>query len=414
MSDWKKEEDALDELLNNMPKFTDHRLKEDVYNRVKAEIDASKERSNKRNAVTKISKWMPLVASIASILVITFLVSYYLNDQSSKSDMASMKMEQKATVEESMRKMDVQEKAVPEENMGTESTNEMTSMTVLDNSTIDLVPFKDGSTVYAEDVKEDTVFHFSLMENALTVPITIVIPKEKIEQDFPNGNPSSLDMYQHYASSINEAALGFEEYHPYKGYFSAEGTSLKHYLPVGHGYDMASGTAVPYFVSLKEIFTDFEKLFRVNEDGSPINWDQVGILKEPSDLAGQFNYFKYEAQSGEIYLATNFGATYNSLSEAVMAMKDAGNDLFVSVIPSDVNYSYEENKGIATIQFEKPLDLSKMEAIDATRLIEAFALTGASFDSQVQLTNVVQKEWERYDLTKPLPVPIGPNGFTIE
>lgn len=414
MSDWKKEEDALDELLNNMPKFTDHRSKEDVYNWVKAEIDADKEQNNKRDAVTKISKWMPLVASIASILVLTFLVSYYMNDQSSKNDTASMDMEKKGTTEESMRSMDVQEKAIPEENMETESTNEMSTMTVQDDSTINLVPYREASTVYTEDVNDNTVLHFSLVENALTVPITIVIPKEKIEQDFPNGNPSSLDMYQQYAGFINEAGLGFDDYHPYKGYFIAEGNMLKHYLPAGHGYDMASGTSAPYFISLKEIFSDFEKLSIVNEDGSPINWDQVGILQEPTDLNGRFNYFEYRSQSGEIYLATNFGATYDSLSEAVMAMKDAGNDLFVSVIPPGVNYTYEENKGIATIHFEEPLDLSKMDVMDATRLIEAFALTGASYDSQVQLTNVVQKEWERYDLTKPLPVPIGPNGFIIE
>ena len=119
------------------------------------------------------------------------------------------------------------------------------------------------------------------MENALSVPITIVIPKEKIEVDFPNSTPNSLELYEKYAFEIDETALGFQEYHPYKGYFLAEDKMLKHYLPADHGYDTASGTAEPYFSSINEIFTDFDSLSRVNEDGSPIEWDQVGILDEP-------------------------------------------------------------------------------------------------------------------------------------
>ena len=76
------------------------------------------------------------------------------------------------------------------------------------------------------------------------------------------------------------------EYHPYKGHFGVEGNLLKHYLPENHAYDMSSATLTTYEQSLNEIFTDFEMILPVNEDGATIEWDQVGALKEPRDLPG--------------------------------------------------------------------------------------------------------------------------------
>ena len=54
-----------------------------------------------------------------------------------------------------------------------------------------------------------------------------------------------------------------------------------------------------------------------------------------------------------------------------------------------------------------------MEPNEATRLIEAFALTAASFGTEVKLENVVQEQWEIFNFENTLPTTLGPNGFIM-
>ena len=84
MSNQEEKNKALDELLHNMPKFTDNRSKDEVYNRVKLEMDSSDLNKVIRNNKS-FSKWMPLLVSVASVLLLTFLISSYLGTSSEKS-----------------------------------------------------------------------------------------------------------------------------------------------------------------------------------------------------------------------------------------------------------------------------------------------------------------------------------------
>ncbi|GGA25425.1 hypothetical protein [Psychrobacillus lasiicapitis] len=412
MSDRKKEETSIDELLQNMPKFTDHRSKEEVYNRVKIEIEAQVKEEKRKIMVMSFSKWMPFVVSVAAILLLTFLVSSYTNQE--EKSMSNDSTEQS----ENLRTMDAKEESetVMEEDAAPQQANEMTAMTKMLDTPIELIPLHKTTSVYEESINGGTVFHFSLVENALTVPISIIIPKERMEADFPDGTPTSLQLYERYAAQIDEEALGFMEYHPYKGYFVVEGNVLKHYLPNDHGYDRASGSTTTYEQSLNEIFTDFDSILPVNEDGTTIVWDQAGEIKEPRKLpgsSGHYNFYIYHASNGEDYLSPSFGNTYKSLSEALLAMKDVENDFYTSVIPSNVSYTYSEQNGTAVVRFDEQLDLEALDPFAATRLIEAFALTAASFGEEVKLENLVQQQWAEFDLTKSLPVPLGPNGFIM-
>ena len=411
MSEKKTEDRVLDELLNNMPKFTDKRSKDEMYKLVKSKIEIQ-ERPEKRNRLeVSMNKWLPFIISVASVLILTVLVSSFINkNESSTAD----KAQESSMAKDHMRTMDIPEEA----SMATEEdkSSDMSTMSGKIVSSYELVPFDSLITsVYENDLNGGTVFHFSLLENALSIPITIVIPKEQIDMDFPNKTPNSLELYERYAFGIDEISLGFQEYHPYKGYFLTEGKMLKHYLPVDHGYDAAPGAMAPYLASINEIFTDFDSFLRVNEDGSPIDWDQVGTLDEPVELKGtekKVNYFAYNGSNGETYLAPNFNKTFATLSEALMDMRDPGNDIYTSVIPNNVTYTIREDKGLV-IRFDKPLNLESLDVSEASRLLEAFSLTAASFNQSIQLENVVQESWDGINLSSSLPVPIGPNGFTL-
>jgi hypothetical protein len=55
------------------------------------------------------------------------------------------------------------------------------------------------------------------------------------------------------------------------------------------------------------------------------------------------------------------------------------------------------------------LDLLSMSEIEAHQLIDGIVLTAASFDRQIQFENILQTEWNGFNLNEPLPIPVGPN-----
>ena len=50
-----------------------------------------------------------------------------------------------------------------------------------------------------------------------------------------------------------------------------------------------------------------------------------------------------------------------------------------------------------------------MDPKKALQMIEGILLTGASFGIQMQFENVVQVDWNGFNFTQPLPIPVGPN-----
>ena len=74
-------------------------------------------------------------------------------------------------------------------------------------------------------------------------------------------------------------ALGFNDYHPYKGTLSVDGDVLVQTLPSGHGYDIGSGAMETHVGTLQDTFYGFKEVRFENEDGTPVEFDQVG---EPS------------------------------------------------------------------------------------------------------------------------------------
>lgn len=138
-------------------------------------------------------------------------------------------------------------------------------------------------------------------------------------------------------------------------------------------------------------------------------------MGDPTPLTGVNGryYHKYIALNGETYLTSNVN-TVTTISEAFEQMKKQESDLYIPAIPNEITYSYRDDNGISIIQFDDPLDLTALDQKDATLMIEAFALTAASFETEVKLENVVQQHWEEFDLTTTLPKPLGPNGFIMQ
>ena len=76
----------LDELLRSMPKFTDNRSKEEVFNRLLKDMAEDEKRDKTgKGRPQRVARWGPILISIASVLLLTVLVSSFMDTQQESS-----------------------------------------------------------------------------------------------------------------------------------------------------------------------------------------------------------------------------------------------------------------------------------------------------------------------------------------
>lgn len=386
-------EEKIEQLLSNAPKIIDHRSKEEVFQRLKEE-GVFDDKPMKKEKVVKSRNWLPYVISVAAILICIISIPSILNGVKTTQEKASSDSNNLANYDKS------------------ELANEKHEKTSLESPT----PTK--TAVYAEDLEENTIFTIGLVSEAAdSVPITILISKDQIEQDLGVSNPTMLRLYSHYAPLLDEEALGFIDYHPYVGKLTESGNKLVHILPTNQTYDTASASFTTYEASLIDTFSkDYDAIEFQNEDGTPFYFNEIGEMDKPLQLNGtntQYNYFRFTQSNGSQYLVPNFRASYNSVEEAINEMEVETNDIYESVILGGVDYSIRVEGDIVFVKFNSEVNLNDFDQTQAMQMIEGVLLTAASFNKQVQFENIANHNWEDFDFTKPLPMPIGPNKIVL-
>ena len=405
------DDQQLENLLNNAPKLSDHRSKEDVLKRLQEDarlkenphlhkatretFDSQDLKENFAKTSKRLKKRkIPWFISIASVFVLMIVVGGMLVNQQLGEELADVKTENNSTIQADQ----------------PQNANNVMETTMVANHSR-LMSLR--TSVYEEDLVDSTVFRIGLASSAAeSVPLTYVIPNERVADDFGDEKPTTLQLYNQYAKQIDEVAMGFSPYHPYKGELKEEGDKLVHVLPENHDYDGASAMVSLYTGSLIDTFSDYQEIALKNADGTAYAFSQAGEPSEPIQLAGMvnhYNYYLYKETNGAEYLSPNFRQTFESVIEAIQDMQKRNNDIYVPVIPEDVTYVVTEGEDAVVVSFDAPLDLTALDAIRATQLIEGMMLTAASFDKKLLLENVVQDQWEGFDLTTYLPMPVGPN-----
>ncbi len=401
MTDKKWNDREIENLLGSIPDVKDNRSKSDILARLKRD-----ERIQQTHRKSKM-KWVPAFVAIAALLLLSVLVTpLFQNDGASD---LSLKADEEISFE---KEKSSQSRIMDQDSSANESaavTDEKTSATLFSNKNA-LAPHY---AVYPSEVTGFTVWHLGLAgDAAVSVPVSFLIPEAQIKADFGNSKPTSLDLYTVYAERLDETALGFSEYHPYKGNFEVVGKSIVHRIPIGHGYDQAPASLEVFTNSLQDTFYGFKELLLKNEDGTVLEFDQVGEPSKPLKLTngmGQLNYYLYEQTNGMQFLTSNFGKTYESLEDALEDMKNKPNDIFTSVIPEDINYEVILTDSYSIVKFKEQLDLDILEPAKAMQLVEGLLLTGASFGEQLKFENVKQADWNGFNFSKPLPIPLGAN-----
>ncbi|RTQ90060.1 GerMN domain-containing protein [Lysinibacillus telephonicus] len=397
MSHEKWDDDKIEQLLSNAPKIHDHRSKDDVLQRLKDEgVD---ELLLNKKTKTKKFYWVPILISVAALCLLAIVIPSMTGQQMESSNSG----EESKTIESTEKLEDSAEE------FSESSDVQRSSLNVFSTEAVDL-----KTAVYPEDIEGKTVFKLGLSSDAAdSIPVTVLIPNEKIEEDFDNTKPTGVQLYNQYAPLFNEEAIGFVDYHPYVGEITEQNNQVVHTLPNSQSYDIASAAYSLYNASLVDTFSYYyDEIAFFNEEGAPFEFSQVGEPSTPLEMKNeqtQYNYFEYTQPDGSQYLAPNFRATFATVEEAINAMKDETNDVYQSVILPNIDYEVRVEGDIATVNFTQQLDLMAFDQVQAMQMIEGILLTASSFNMQVQFENVLQTEWQGFDLTNPLPMPVGAN-----
>jgi hypothetical protein len=415
MSNNKWSEQKIDQLLSQVPKLQDTRSKDEVLKRLQQDPRLAEDTQKKRKL------WIPPAVAVAALITLTLLGATLINQPNSELQKAfDSSSESKSTAEMDR---ETSEEAITEEATDESADGSVTFNSASEEQTSETEMAKSAeapvesilTSAYLGDVENHTVFKIGLVsQDALVVPVTFLIPNDQIQQDFGNQTPNTLQLYEKYAADIDEEELGFTDYHPYKGSFEIDQDQLVHRLPREHDYDLASAALYAYDLSLQFTFEGFTQINHQNEDGSQAEFDQVG-QKTPTVLTNglyKTAVYPYTDPTGQVYMVPSLNEPFNTVSDALEALKTSPNDFFANVVPRSVTYTVEEIQGVSHIKFSEPLELNSLSQEQAAQLIESFVLTGATFDVQIQLDNIIEEQWNGINLTQPIEQPVGLNKYS--
>ena len=400
------DDEKIDKLLSNAPKIHDQRSKDEIFQRLKEDGLFDEEPNdivNKGNKIKKKIHWMPLVVTFVALFMMVIFLPILMKSIIPSSNLSFEKSN------------DFQDTS-NEQYYSTEKKSVLEKEETAQMSNADVASIR--SAAYPEDLEGTHIFKLGVASHdADSIPITIFIPEEKIQEIFIKQNPTGIELYNYFAPLVKEEEIGFVDYHPLEGEVIEKDGFVYHILPNEQKYDLGSSSFSTYISVLIDTFSGVYKgVAIVNEKGEDFLFSEVGEEFEPlefNDSLTQYNYFKYD-QGNAQYLTPNFRTTYSSVEEAINSMKDETNDIYKSVILPNVTYNVTVEDKTVVVTFEESLDLFAYDQQDAMQMIEGMLLTAASFELNVRFKNIMQEEWGGFNFSQVLPKPIGANKISFE
>lgn len=341
MTDNKWDNSKIDSLLGSMPDIRDERLKSDILMR----LNQDERLHPPRRTISK--KWIPALAAVAALLIFCLFIPSMLrqNDSAMYDNVNEL-----PAITSGQAKMSMDNAADGKEDESTEAAS-ADKPEAFSEALNRMVP--ENHILLQEDLQGFQPLQVELVADAeTTVPITFLIPTERVATDFPQGQPDNETLSNEYATTIPETVSGFEEYY-------------------------------------------------VNNEAS--------IQIEQDTNENPQPYYKMVMPSGQLYLLPSETGHVLTVEGALLAMKEVQNEPLEKLVPETIMYDVREQDGVAILTFIEPLDLSVMDQDEAIAMLEGFMLTAKNFNKRVRLENVIQTTFLRYDLTTVLPEPVGAN-----
>lgn len=396
-------EEKIEQLLLQAPKFEDTRSKEDVLNRLKAEglfkDDAVHGKSRETvdfPSKKKIPyKWIgTLVAAAAALAIIPTMLS---NSNDMVNEAGNSEVFEMASNKADGTSLD-------EETSGVESfSTGVTAVRMMDLR----------QNLYVDELLDERVFTFGLTSNdAESVPFSMKLTLPNLMEYGLTEDSTYLELYKTIAPLIDEESLGFRETHPLVGELSEDGKKLIHKLPTNHPYDGSSAKISNYIGLMQDTFGGhYEEVILQDENGNEIALSEVGEI-QPIKLTGlgnRMNYFVYTNDLGVSYLSPNFRKTFDTVEDAIDGLRNEWNDVYQSAMIDDIKFKTIVYERYVEIVFDETLDVTEYPADDLMKMLEALILTVTSFDYDIKFSNVEQQEWSGFQFTEILPTVKGVN-----
>jgi len=371
--------------LEHLPEYHDHRSKDTFYKRL--QTDSRIHSRTKEQKKAKGPHWLTFLAVIIFIILLPISYDYWQDSKENASD------EQLNHLPEEVEKPE--EKEPPKEEK----------------------PFNERALIgryalYEADLKQNVPFTIGLVtEDALSVPVTLLLPKSRVVDDLKTPTPTSIDLYQQYAPLIDEEKLGFVNYHPYDASFRTEEKAIYMTLPDNHHYDESAASLEVFTDTLQQTFYGFREIRLITEENEPVELNGIGRVEEPISLYSGLNGYAYYTyyNGAEEYVAPSFGQTYVTVEEAFEALKESPNDFYESIVPEGVDFSMRKEDELIIVSFTRPLIIDDFDEGELYRLFEGMSLTAAGFGHSVKLEEVDRRGWKKFDFNRPLPKPISAN-----
>lgn len=361
----------IEQLLQEMPKLNDQRSKNDVFNQLKQHTEPPRKKSR---------PWLPAVISVAALFVMVLFVQSLLGTMSND--------------EMAVNHTEMSEGAADRAMSGSEDSAEMDTAVEAEESDSSMLSMNESTSsrlLLSSDpiLETHTVLPFAMDYNAYAVPVSLLIPNDRIEADFGTQEVSNLDLYFAYAPLLDEEALGFSDYHPLVGSYEGTEQGLQITLPDDHPYDMASATMGVYMYTLKDVFGDeFDQAYLWNEAGEPLEWDQVGPLTEPIELAqGNYAYNITQNILGESFLVPYSRVDYPTFEAALEELTSPEYNVVDPAIPSTIEFEVEETDTQVTVTFAETLTADSLAGYPLQLFIESMLATSAEMNKQLILEN---------------------------
>lgn len=382
------EDKDLEQLLQSMPTVKDNRSKEDLLRSLQGD-----ERMRGQPPKKPKSK-LPLWIALAAAVILAILSPSIIANMTGK-EQADQKSESEAESYMSETKLKLQE----------ESSDEANKFT-MDRALIGKY------ALYEADLKQFVPFRLGLVsEDALSVPVSILIPKPRVSSDLKTTTPTSLQLYEQYVELIDEESYHFTSYHPYDATFEEQQDILTMRINDIESYSISSAASEIFSTTLEQTFYGYKELIMLNKEGEPAEFGQAGVIAEPFALNSELNRYAYYTYSyhDRYYVAPSFGAKYSTVEQALDAMREKPNDFYDTVIPEGVTFTLEMDQSRVTVLFDEELDLNDYTLDEAYRLIEGLNLTVNNFGMELQLSNIKQGTWQKFDFRRPLPKAVSAN-----
>ncbi|MDE4086472.1 hypothetical protein PO902_15595 [Planococcus maritimus] len=378
-------DEKIENLLRDFPKIQDNRPKAEVYKKL----------SHQEQTPRQPKRWLPLLVAIVAFLSISVLVVSLLQQNGTDSSSS----ENDSSDAESTMATDEAQTDPAEQAQGCSSESEgAASLATKD-------PEAQRSAVYDSELGDEHVLRIGLAYNGYVVPVSFVIPEELID----TAEPDAIELYETFASQIDESALGFDEYHPYEGELEQNGSTISHFLPDGHSYDQGSASTLLYLSSLEETFMNKQEIRVLDEDGEAAQLSHVGTVEPLVPGEQGQSFYLLASSTGDWHLAPAYGMSSENVEAALMALQQSPNDDYQSPVLEEISYRVELNGTTADVIFEEQLDLNALDEVDAMQMIESMALTAQSYGSSLTLSNTSQAEWAGFDFSGTLELPASPN-----